>query len=60
MNKKIWWVTRPTRDLHDVEDALKYFVKIALGKKWRGNRELHKKFDFIKSCKNTQCRKTWK
>ena len=45
MNKKIWWVTRPTRDLHDVEDALKYFVKIALGKKWRGNRELHKKFE---------------
>ena len=45
MDRKLWWVTRPTRDLHDIEEALKSFTKIARGKQWRGARELHKKFE---------------
>ena len=45
MGKNIWWVTRPTRDLHDIEYALKSFAEIAQGQKWKGNRQLHKKFE---------------
>ena len=45
MERKIWWVTRPTRDLRDIEEALKCFAEIARNKKWKGNRELHKKFE---------------
>lgn len=45
MGKNLWWVTRPTRDLHDLEEALKCFAKIAEGKRWRGNRELHQRFE---------------
>ena len=45
MAKNLWWVTRPTRDLHDLEMALKCFVGLARGKKWKGNRVLHKKFE---------------
>lgn len=43
--RKLWWVTRPTRDLHDVAESLKSFASIARGKKWRGNRALHQKFE---------------
>ena len=42
---KLWTITRPTRDLHDLELALKAFSKLAKGKKWRGNRLLQRKFE---------------
>ena len=42
---KLWTITRPTRDLHDLELALKAFSKLAKGKKWRGNRPLQRKFE---------------
>ena len=45
MKRKIWWVTRPTRDLHDIEEALRCFAGMARGKQWRGNRELHQRFE---------------
>jgi len=45
VRRRIWWVTRPSRDLHDIEEALKYFHEIAGGKKWRSNRDLHKTFE---------------
>lgn len=44
-NRKTWWITRPTRDLHDIESALKYFHKISGGKRWRGDRYLHQTFE---------------
>jgi len=45
MGRQLWWVTRPTRDLRDLEVALKSFARIARGKRWRGNRELHQRFE---------------
>ena len=45
MEKQTWWVTRPTRDLHDIEEALRSFAHIAKGKKWKENRHLHKRFE---------------
>lgn len=41
----IWWTTRPTRDLHDIPDSLGAFARIAEGKKWTGNRDLHRRFE---------------
>ena len=29
MSKNLWWVTRPTRDLHDLKDSLRRFAEIA-------------------------------
>ena len=45
MAKNLWWMTRPTRDLHDLKDALVCFADIAEGKRWSGNRDLHKRFE---------------
>ena len=45
MEKNLWWVTRPTRDLRDLQEALKSFASIAEGKKWSKNRELHRRFE---------------
>ncbi len=42
---RLWTLPRPTRDLHDLESALKSFAVIAKGKKWRGNRDLQKQFE---------------
>ena len=41
----IWWTTRPTRDLHDIPDSLRAFARIAEGRKWTGNRDLHQRFE---------------
>ena len=41
----IWWITRPTRDLHDLEPAIQAFAKCTRGKKWKGNRTLHSLFE---------------
>ncbi len=45
MAKGLWWVTRPTRDLHDLGEALTCFASIARDQKWRGNRDLHRRFE---------------
>lgn len=45
MANKLWWVTRPTRDLHDLEESLKCFARLAEGQKWRRNRKLHQRFE---------------
>lgn len=45
IRRKLWWVTRPSRDLRDLKDALSYFYEIAGGKQWYANRDLHKKFE---------------
>ena len=45
MERQLWWVTRPTRDLRDLDVALKSFADMAVGKKWRGNRDLHQRFE---------------
>ena len=34
-NKRLWWVTRPVRDLNDIEKSLKYFAKLSVGKQWQ-------------------------
>ena len=44
-NKRLWWVTRPVRDLNDIEKSLKYFAKLSVGKQWQGNKELQKSFE---------------
>ena len=41
----VWWTTRPTRDLRDIPDSLRAFARIAEGKKWAGNRDLHQRFE---------------
>ena len=51
--RKTWWITRPTRDLHDIEDALKCFSNIANGKKWFGQRELHQRFEMENPAKTS-------
>lgn len=53
MDKRLWWVTRPTRDLHDIEKSFKCFAKIADGQQWRGNRELHERFEVENPVKTT-------
>ena len=45
MSRRLWWVTRPSRDLRDIEDSLKCFAKIAEGQRWSANRDLHKRFE---------------
>ena len=45
MERQTWWLTRPTRDLHDLDTALRAFAGMAKGKKWRGNKELHRRFE---------------
>ena len=42
---KLWWVTRPTRDLRDLQDALKCFARLAEGRRWAGNVELMQRFE---------------
>ena len=44
-NERLWTMPRPTRDLHDLHDSLKYFASIAKGKKWYGNKSLQIKFE---------------
>jgi len=44
-NPKFWWVTRPTRDPNDFDLAITAFKDVAEGKNWRGDRELHRKFE---------------
>lgn len=44
-NTKFWWVSRPTRDPNDFDEAIKAFKNVAEGKNWRGDRNLHKKFE---------------
>ncbi len=51
--RKTWWVTRPSRDLRDLKEALSYFYEIAEGKKWYANRELHKKFELNNPAKTS-------
>jgi len=53
MGGKLWWITRPTRDLRDLESTIREFADIAQGKKWRGSRDLHKKFEGAISNKTT-------
>ncbi len=45
MANMLWWVTRPTRDLHDLEESLKCFARLAEGRKWSGDREMHQRFE---------------
>lgn len=45
IRRKLWWVTRPSRDLRDLKDSLSYFYEIAGGRQWHANRDLHKKFE---------------
>ena len=45
MADAVWWTTRPTRDLRDIPDSLGAFARIAEGRRWAGNRELHQRFE---------------
>ena len=42
---RLWWVTRPTRELRDLKPALVCFSELAKGKKWFGNKALQKRFE---------------
>ena len=53
MERQTWWLTRPTRDLHDLDVALKSFAGMAKGKKWRGNKELHRRFELENPAKTS-------
>ena len=53
MERQTWWLTRPTRDLHDLDVALKSFAGIAKGKKWRENEELHRRFELENPAKTS-------
>lgn len=50
---KLWWVTRPTRDLRDLQLALQSFAGLARGKRWRGNQQLQTQFEKENSAKTT-------
>ena len=53
MERQTWWLTRPTRDLHDLDVALKSFAGIARGKKWVENEELHRRFELENPAKTS-------
>ncbi|MBM3910588.1 MAG: AlwI family type II restriction endonuclease [Thaumarchaeota archaeon] len=42
---QLWTIPRPTRDLSDLYGTVVALKKIAEGKKWKGARTLHKKFE---------------
>jgi len=43
--RKTWWLTRPVRTPIAHDQTLQIFAKVALGKRWERNKELHFEFE---------------